>query len=320
MRCNRIKSRASLLLALACGTLLDVVWVRATVTITQLGQGGWFADDSRDANGVDLVGLTLTPHGKPGQAATAADDLALKARMYFTDDPSTPNGLGALGFVLDSATGKASKSTLSLYGDFGAASQLAGGGFYADYEWMQPVVTSATRMVFRIALRTALWGTGEGQSQAGFTATRSGESEWDVILVYVPPAATAGVWTEAAITSATSGWKVYFQAGNTFWSQHYGLVSAFGSARSLDEWAAYDYDPNTPGLQSFLDGAEIVGLQFGLGSSTNAVGVSYLASFETSLLSEGYAFAAVPEPATNALLAGALALGLVWLCRCHGHA
>ena len=290
---------------------------QTTVHVSALGQAGWFADDSRDANGTDLVGAAYTLFGKPGQTATAADDLALAGRMYFTSDATSDYGRGGLTFVLDSAPGKASKSTLALSrdGGFGAATQLTAGGFSATYDWLQDPASGSTRMVFRFGLQTSHYHAGSGGSQNGFTAIRTGESEWDVILVYVPPASTAGVWNTTAITPDTVGWKVFFQAGNSFWSDHYGLASSFGPWRSLNEWAAFDYDPDTAGVQSFLDGATISSIQFGLGSSTSSAGESTLASFSTSLLSENYVFAAIPEPSTYVLLAGLAVLGAAWLRR-----
>jgi|GEM_PF-4567897 len=292
--------------------LLSPLEAQTAVPVTALGEAGWFADDSRDANGVDLVGSATTRFGKPGQTATTADDAALAERMSFTGDAGSPNGLGGLTFVLDSAPGKASKSTLALSrdGGFGAASQLLAEDFFATYQWMQQPALGSTRMVFRFGLRTSQFHAGAGGSQEGFTATRTGESEWDVILVYVPPASTAGVWNTTGIDADTVGWKVFFQAGNSYWTENYGLASSFGPWRSLNEWAAFDYDSATLGVQSFLDDAEIVSIQFGLGSSTNAVGESTLASFSTSLLNERYIFAAIPEPSAYAMLAGLAALGL----------
>lgn len=285
----------------------------AQILVSELGAAGWFADDSRNASGVDLVGRTFTQLGRPGQVATADDDLALVQRLNFTADPSTPNGRGTLTFVLDALPGQKSKSTLALVNGagFGAASLLAGGDFHATYVWAESAAQSWNNLAFRFGLQSSHYGTGEGQSQAGFTATRTGESVWDVILVYVPPTGPAGVWQTAELTAATSGWKVYFQSENTFWQTHYGLSSAagpLGTAHSLAYWQDYDYDPDTAGVQSFFDDALITSIQFGLGAATGRQGEAYLASFETSLLADGYVFAAVPEPAATVSIAAAAVL------------
>lgn len=88
----------------------------AQITVTQLGDAGWFADDSRDAAG-DLVGLQSTHHGPPGlspsaatgrqgEACLAAFDSSLLANRYVfatVPEPAT-GGLtaapGALALVL----------------------------------------------------------------------------------------------------------------------------------------------------------------------------------------------------------------------------
>lgn len=285
--------------------------------VSGLGDAGWRADDSRNASGVDLVGAQFTHHGRPDRTPTEADDTALAQRLNFLGMPSSPNGLGALAFVLDALPGKASKSTISLVNEtgFAAASSLAGGDFHATYVWAESAAQSWNNLVFRFGLQSSHWGSTAGGSQAGFTPTRTGESVWDIILVYVPPTGIAGEWNTTEITADTTGWKIYFQAGNTFWQTNYGLTSAggaLGAAHSLNYWLDFDYDPESPGVQSFLDDAAITSIQFGLGSSTGRQGEAYLASFSTSLLPDSYVFAAVPEPGTAAWVAGALAIALAW--------
>lgn len=290
-------------------TLVSSPALFAQIFVSELGDGGWRADDSRNTQGVDLVGAEFTHHGKPGQTATIADDVALANRMRFDRDPDSPNGMGSLAFVLDAAPGKSSKSTLSLVNEtgFGAGSLLAAPDFSATYQWTQSTAAGSSRLAFRFGLQTSAFGA----SQTDFTATRTGEDVWDVILVYVPPAGQIGVWNKTVITPDTTGWRVYFQAGNTFWQTNYGLTSsngALGTPQSLSYWAAFDYDQNTAGTQSFLDDAAITSIQFGLGSSSAPTGESYLASFETSLLSDSYTFAAIPEFSHLPILFGAGAL------------
>src|SRR5687767_911074 len=54
------------------------------------GPSNWYADDMRNVSGVNLVGVNSTMHGKPGQTATAADDLAIANQLQFVAGP--PNG------------------------------------------------------------------------------------------------------------------------------------------------------------------------------------------------------------------------------------
>src|SRR5690606_4442958 len=137
-----------------------------------------------DASGNDLVGSVLTHAGKPGQAATAADDVAISQQLKIVvPGPAGSTYGGAV--QIDGTTANDGKSTISVIDTnegFADASVLLDSSFFAEYEWYgQPNPTPRT-LAFRIGIQSTDWA----NSQAGFTASRSGESSWDLILVHLP--------------------------------------------------------------------------------------------------------------------------------------
>lgn len=281
----------------------------ATVVVQNFGDQGWRSDDTRDASGANLVGVNNTNAGKPGQVPTAADDTAIASQIQFVAGPAGSTYGGAVS--VDGTAGNNGKSNISVINPtgFDAASNLLT-TFGATYEWYgQPNPTTRT-LAFKLGIQSTAWGTGVGQSQNGFTATRSGESAWDLVLVYVP-ATSDNVWTTQSVDHDSGGWNLFRQAGNGFFTAvPQNVPDPNAPTKTLDDWAA---DPDYGSLL-FGSGALVTSVQFGLGSSQKS-SIAYLDYLQTNLLNGGDVidFSNVPEPATLSL--AALALGALMVIR-----
>lgn len=276
----------------------------ATTVVNSFGDGGWYSDDTRSASGADLVGTNSTHAGKPGQTPTAADDTAIAQQIQFVAGPSGSTYGGAVSFNGTSGNpGKSTISAINLSG-FDDASNLVGNSstFSATYQWYgQPNPTTRT-LGFRLGFQSTAWGTGPGQSQNGFTATRSGESAWDLILTHVP-STSDNAWSTVNVDHDTGTWKLYAQAGNHFFDSY--NVSSLPT-QTLDDWN----NDTTFGPLLFGAGAKVTSIEFGLGSYQRN-SIAYLDYLQTNLLNGGdlIDFKAIPEPGSLALLGiGAAAL------------
>lgn len=270
----------------------------ATQQVIQFGDGGWRSDDTRDATGADLVGFN-TNAPKPGVTPTAAADAAIANQISFVTGPIGSTYGGAVSIDgTSSNSGKSNFSTINPSGFDSAANLLT--TFSAQYQWYdQPNPTSRT-LGFKLGIQSTSWGTGAGQSQNGFTATRSGESIWDLVLVYLP-ATSDNTWTTQNVDHANGTWNLFRQAGNTF------FPAPSATAQTLDQWAA---DP-TFGPLLFGSGAKVTSVQFGLGSSQRQ-SIAYVDYLQTNLLNGGGVIDfAVPEPASALLLGGAACVAML---------
>jgi len=260
------------------------------------GFGTWLSDDTRGSTGTDLVGLTLTHYGKPGQTPTAADDTAIASQIQFVRGPGD---VPALKLTKTSIAGGYSKSTISTVDEAGFAADDWHSGFFADYRYYAE--STAEVGVLKIGVRSPLWGTGTGQSQNGYTALRSGESAWDLVLVdwrgSQPPWVT-GAWTMLNTDANTQCWYVYKQANNSFFSGA-APQSSLSRMVSLNDLYAMN-DANNPTHVActvgatkytwsqvfFGTGTKVTSVQFGVGSSVQTSN-SYIDFIETSLLGGG---------------------------------
>jgi hypothetical protein len=273
----------------------------STVTVGAFGDQGWRSDDTRDAAGTNLVGITSTNAPKPGQTPTAGDDTAIAQQIQFVNGPAGSTYGGAVS--IDGTSGNSGKSNISVINTgtgFDAGSNLLT-TFNATYEWYgQPNPTSRT-LGFKLGIQSANWGAGAGQSQNGFTAQRSGESAWDLVLVHVP-ATSDNAWSTVSVDHDSGTWNLFRQAGSAFYP------APDTTAKTLDAWAL----DSTFGDALFGDGAKVTSIQFGLGSSQRQ-SIAYVDYLQTNLLNGGDVinYVAVPEPTGIALLglgAGALLL------------
>jgi hypothetical protein len=256
----------------------------AQVNVGAFGDSGWKADDVRNTLGTDLVGINNTNAGKPGQTPTAADDLAIASQIQFVAGPSGSTYGGAVSIDgTSSNSGKSNYSVIDTASGFGTGASLLT-TFNATYEWYgQPNPTTRT-LAFKLGIQSTSWGTGTGQSQDGFTATRSGESAWDLVLVHVP-ATSDNAWSTVSVDHDSGTWALYRQAGNTF----FPVPSA--TPQTLDQWNT----DSTFGPLLFGSGAKVTSIQFGLGSSQKN-SISYVDYLQTNLLNGGDVINYVPEP------------------------
>lgn len=260
-----------------------------------LGDGGWLSDDTRNAAGIDLVGTNFTNGAKPGQTPTVADDLAIASQLVFGPAPAGSTYGGAL--KIHGTSGNSGKSTISFIdaGGFAAASDLLD-DFTLNYRWYREPAPTSRSLAFRFGIQSTEFDL----SQDGFTTTRSGESVWDLALVYVSSSPVTNDWTTESVTPESGDWFLYDQAGNSYFSPTGGTVG-----QTLAEWA----EDEVFGELLFGPGAVITSAQFGLGSA-QANGNAYVEELETTVLNDGEKIVFVPEPSAALLaLTGVLALG-----------
>ena len=278
----------------------------AVVVVDSFGDSGWRSDDTRDSTGVNLVGINNTNAGKPGQVPTAGDDAAIAAQIKFIDGPAGSTYGGAVSIDgTATGSGKSNFSVIDTSTGFAPASDLLTPGFSANYQFYKQHTGGGSTLAFKLGIQSTAWGTGIGQSQNGFTAARSGESAWDLVLVHVPFVAVPdnNTWRNVSLDHDSGDWTLFRQAGN-------GNLSAPPAnpfAQSLDLWA----QDATWGPLLFGAGAKVTSVQFGLGSS-QPVALGLVDYLQTSLLNGGDVidFAAVPEPTSIVLLGMAGSMGL----------
>ncbi|HYH63224.1 MAG TPA: hypothetical protein VD866_00855, partial [Urbifossiella sp.] len=246
--------------------------VPATLEVTGFGIGGWRSDDTRDIAGNDLVGVQLTNAPDAAVTPSAANDLAILQQLQLVSGPAGSLYGGAV--KIDGTTenaGKTSFSTVNTTTGFAPASDLVDPSFSAEYQWYGEPNTTSRTMAFRIGVQSTQWAA----SQTGFTAARSGESSWDLILVYIPPTLNDFTWRTETVDATTGDWLLFRQAGNAFFP-------APPAAKTLAGWNA---DP-TWGPLLFGAGAKVTNVQFGLGSSQRNAN-AYVDYLQTSLLNGG---------------------------------
>ncbi len=232
---------------------------------------GWYSDDTRNGYGNDLVGITKTLYGKPGQTPTAQDDNMIAQQISFSGGP---NNVGALKMDKTSVSGGYSKCTIS---------KVDLSGFAIDDSWLNSFFctyryytnSSAEVTVPKIGIQSTAWVT----SQTGFTAQRSGESVWDLILVDwrgTDPGWTVGSWDIFTTDKNTVCWRIYRQAGNNYLPPPPNVKMSLQQIKEDSTW----------GPLIFGTGAKVTSFQLGVGSS-NQTSTSYIDYVETNLLNGG---------------------------------
>ncbi len=244
----------------------------ALLAVTGLGADGWFSDDTRSTGNFDMVGTISTHAGDAAITPTTADDLAIAQQLKFVSTGAFPGATYGGAVSLSGTTsnnGKTSISKIDTTTGLAAGSALIDSGFSASYQWLSQGTRTSP-------LKFGVQSTVFGVSQNAFTAQRSGESAWDLILVQDLTTPVSGVWNSTSATATTGKWFLFAQAGNSYMMTNYatgGLGGALGS-RTLSEWntLATSSSGVTWGDLLFDPGAKVTSVQFGVGSSqSNAV-------------------------------------------------
>ena len=174
-----------------------------------------------------------------------------------------------------SNSGKSNFSVIDTTTGFAAASVLPT-TFEAEYQWYgQPNPTTRT-LGFKIGVQSTDWAA----SQSSFTATRSGESAWDLVLVHVP-AASDNAWSTVNVDATTGTWFLYpTKLVNPYLpappGRHNRSRQASGQSGRCMTW----------GPKLFGAGAKVSSLQFGLGSSQRH-SIAYVDYLQTNILNGG---------------------------------
>lgn len=268
------------LLAAAVLTLPTAGFSAVQTTVNNLGVAGWYADDNRDAAGTNLVGVVSTHAPRPGQTPTAADDTAIAGQIFF--DPAAPGSVAALRLSKTAGTG-AAKSTISRISTPGFAVSTSttswADGLLAELDYY--TASTAELGILKLGIQSSLWS----QSQTSFTATRSGESSWDLILVDwrgTNPGWTVGAWDTLTTDENTVCWRIYRQAGNTYFNAPPASDVSIAQLRAMNNPANPAHVAKTVGstIYTWADvilgsGSRVTNIQLGVGSS-NVTSTTYI--------------------------------------------
>ena len=292
-------------LAFTFGLILSVGAVSAQTNPIGFDDDGWNSDDTRDSSGTNIINSRTNSPGSPsifspGQVANQID---------WVNFLGSRGNLG--GTYLDTIASSSQKSTLSKIAT--TTTPLANGGdlisasFSASYIWQTKNASTSPPVVDTgagLAMKFGVQSTEYSASQSGFSATRSGEGVWDLILVFDPTnnglsASNEDEFLAADIDSQNGKFNVFAQAGNSYFSSNYD-TSVIGvsstNSRTLEEWNNLQLKDDlgnptgrTWGDLLFDDGtneSNITNVQFGLGSG-NQDAASNLDSATISFLNSG---------------------------------
>jgi hypothetical protein len=246
------------------------------------GQGGWRSDDTRSSTGTDLVGINYTNAGDPGVTPSAADDTAISNAIIFQSASEAPAGSDGAVKLIDS--GPSSKVTISTISNSGFASSST--NITGSYRYYSDSAASGPQI--KIGIRSTDWAA----SQTSFTATRSGESSWDLVLVAFLDFPVQNAWTTYTLDANTK-YRLFRQSGNAYFATpggygEVGTPNQFGLTLS-------DWNSSAWGSALFDSGATINNIQFGLGSGAPASN-GWVDSMSLNVLNGGETVNYVPEP------------------------
>ncbi|WP_309380695.1 beta strand repeat-containing protein [Cerasicoccus frondis] len=262
--------------------------------VIDFNDNGWNSDDTRSSDGTDIVnGSTNAP-----LSGATPDPTQVSNQLNWINYLGSAGNLG--GIQIDTSSSGSQKSTLSVVDastGFAAASVLQDPSFSANYVW-QNNDTVVAGPALKFGVQSTEFGSGSGESQNGFSAVRSGESVWDLILVFDPTnndqnSDTNGTFYSTTV-SADSQFFLFPQAGSGYWGSTFGATASTlgigAGSRTIDEWAAMDIDGEVGG-ETWGDvllgaGAVVSNVQIGQGSGNDGAKTT-VDSLQVSFLNDG---------------------------------
>lgn len=273
--------------AAACSTSFAV-----TLTVQQRGDHGWQSRDTRSAAGTSLV--------------SPADDAAIDQVIKFGDAPAGGPEKALNLITPTSNAAKASLGVANLSTGFDTGDALL--SFVGEYQWYTQGAPTFTNRIS--PLKIGIQSPNYGSVPAG--ATRTGDNDWDFLLVQLPPS-IAATWNTEELSFTSGNWYVVQRgggAGATFTQP----ISGAGTGETLEDIynGGTGFGGNADLASLFSSSAKISVIEFGLGSGQQNANnfVSYL---QTNIYNGGDRVVfGVPEPA-SILIAG-MAASCVGLC------
>lgn len=278
----------------------------APLVINNFGVSGWNSLDTRNTGGTNLV--------QPGDAAAIAAQINANATVAPALVGGSLNAGRALS--LDGTTSNSGKSSFGLHGaGVGGLASIAslGTSFSASYRWATTSTLSSGRTSpFKISIDTIATGSAP-------STPRTGEDQWDYILVHVPVGSSSAkdTWHDESMDYDSGRWNIFrsgYLGGGPFCTNgNFGGSGCTAAALTLEDmWTNTDPLLDTVLDAMFASTSVVRGIEFGIGSSQRNA-LNYVESLQTSIYNGGDIVrfggtqATVPEPGT--VLLALVALG-----------
>ena len=277
-RFSKRRQKQSAALSVAALALSAPFLLGQTAYVNEFGAAGFESDDTRTSDGTNIVNDSTNA---PAPGAINSPE-GVSSQIEWLNLNGTRGNLG--GVSLDGTTTSAGKSTISIVApeeSFGSTSWALGSNFHANWQWIQ-TGSSSQGAALKFGIQSNAWE----QSQVGFTATRSGEAAWDLILV----AGTSGSGTNLSTADfSNTVWTVFQQAGNTYFSSA-GPVATGTLEQILNGEAEMSENAKFTAEQFadmvFGENAYVTSTQLGIGSG-QANGKPVVDYLQVSFLNDG---------------------------------
>jgi hypothetical protein len=265
----------------------------ATLVVAQRGDHGWQSRDTRDAAGNNLV--------------SPADDVAIDNVIKF--GPAPAGGIRPEALNLITPASNSAKATLGVANLSGFATGDALLSFTGQYQWLTEGPPNFTSRIS--PLKIGVQSPNYGSVPAG--ATRTGDNDWDFLLVQLP-ASTPGVWNTETLSFSQGLWYVVERGGAGGNSFSTPVPPSNGQTLANIYNGGSGFGGNSALANLFSSNSDLVVLEVGLGSAQQNA-TNYVSYLQTNVYNGGDRVVfGVPEPG-SVTLAGLASAALLAIRR-----